>query len=70
MKIKTTSTEKLLAGALVLSLLTTLLHPTLPAILCMAVHIGVTGIVSAVHIRQVRTNNAKEALLTINDKMP
>ena len=63
MKKEFTLTDILLAGALIVSLLTALLHPVVPAAVCAAVHIAVTVYVSAVHLKQP----AKEAqIATIN----
>ena len=47
---KMTWTDGLLLGAIGVSLLATLLHTTLPAVLYTVVHIAVTGLVSVVHL--------------------
>lgn len=56
---KITLTDKLLGWTLVISLLATLLHTTIPSVICTAVHITVTLLVSAIHMNQRKRETAE-----------
>ena len=62
MKKKPTSTDNFLAGALLISLLASILHPILPTVLCSAIHLAVTTWASILHCKKAKTSSGTEVV--------
>lgn len=61
MKSKLTLTDKLMVSLLGVSVMTALLHGTIPAVVSACVHVAVTVCVSVIHIRSLKSHDVPVA---------